>query len=53
MNLIANSGIQLITIPLSIDLNGDFKMYFHEYFSIEEQQLQLEIAHKFTEKARS
>ncbi len=49
MNLIANSGIQYFTIPLRIDINDNSKMYFHEWFDTEKQQLKLEIAHNFTE----
>ena len=49
MNLIANTGIQYFTIPLKIDLNNKFKMYFHEWFDTEGEQLKLEIAHNFTE----
>jgi hypothetical protein len=50
MNLIANTGIQLFSIPLEINLNDNFKMYFHEWFDIEEEQLKLEIAHYFSEE---
>lgn len=49
MNLIANTGIQLFTIPLEINLNDNFKMYFYESFNMRDEQLNLEIAHKFTE----
>ena len=37
MNLIANTGIQFFTVPLEINLNDNFKMYFHEWFDIEEK----------------
>jgi hypothetical protein len=50
MNLIANSGIQLFTIPLEINLNDSFKMYFHEWFDIDDEQLKLEIAHNFSDE---
>lgn len=50
MNLIANTGIQLFTIPLKIDLDNNFKMYFHEWFDIENQEKKLEIAHCFSEE---
>lgn len=50
MNLIANTGIQFFTIPLEIDLNDNFRMYFHEWFDIEDNQLKLEIAHFFSEE---
>ncbi|KFC59183.1 virulence factor SrfB [Flavobacterium gilvum] len=50
MNLIANSGIHYLTFPLEIDVNDNFKMYFHEWFDIEDNQLKLEIAHLFTDQ---
>ncbi|ESU22625.1 hypothetical protein FEDK69T_18810 [Flavobacterium enshiense DK69] len=50
MNLIANTGIQYFTFPLEINLNDNFKMYFHEWFDIEDNQLKLEIAHLFSEE---
>lgn len=50
MNLIANTGIQLLTVPLEINLNDNFKMYFHEWFDTNESQLKLEIAHFFSEE---
>ena len=51
MNLIANTGIQLHTVPMEIDLNDNrFKMYFHEeWFDTNDQQLKLEIAHNFSD----
>ncbi|MDX1909942.1 MAG: virulence factor SrfB [Saprospiraceae bacterium] len=50
MNLIANSGIQYFTFPLEINLNDSFKMYFHEWFEVDDEQLKLEIAHNFSEE---
>jgi hypothetical protein len=50
MNLIANSGIQYFTAPSEINLNDNFKMYFHEWFDVEDEQLKLEIAHNFPEE---
>lgn len=50
MNLIANTGIQFFTIPLEINLNDNFKMYFHEWYDTADQQLKLEIAHFFSEE---
>lgn len=50
MNLIANTGIQLFSIPLTIELDDNFKMYFHEWYDTEEKQLKLEIAHFFSEE---
>ncbi len=50
MNLISNTGIQYFTKEFEISLNDNFKMYFHEWFDIEEEQLKLEIAHFFSEE---
>ena len=50
MNLIANSGIQLYTQQVEIDLNDNFKMYFHEWLDRADQQKKLEIAHFFSEE---
>lgn len=49
MNLIANTGLQFYTINLEVNLNDNFKMYFHEWFDVEDTQLKLEIAHYFSE----
>jgi hypothetical protein len=49
-NLIANTGIQLLTMPLEINLNDNFKMYFHEWFDIDDELLKLEIAHFFSQE---
>lgn len=49
MNLIANTGIQFFTFPLEIDMNDNFKMYFHEWFDLEDEKLKIEIAHYFAE----
>ena len=50
MNLIANTGIQFFTFPLDINLNDNFKMYFHEWLDMADQQKKLEIAHLFAEE---
>ena len=50
MNLIANTGIQFFTFPLEIDLNNNFKMFFHEWLDSQDSQLKLEIAHFFSEE---
>jgi hypothetical protein len=50
MNLIANTGIQFFTIPFEINLNDNFKMYFHEWYDTADQQKKLEIAHYFSEE---
>jgi hypothetical protein len=50
MNIIANTGIQLFTFPIEINLNDNFKMYFHEWFDTADAQLKLEISHFFSEE---
>jgi hypothetical protein len=50
MNLIANTGIQFLTIPLEINLNNNFKMCFHEWYDTNDEQLKLEIAHFFSDE---
>lgn len=35
-SIIANSGIQLFTFPLEIDLKQNFKRWFHEWYDKEE-----------------
>lgn len=50
MNLIANTGIQFFTIPLEVDLNNNFKMFFNEWIDLEDNQLKLEIAHLFSDE---
>ena len=49
MNLIANTGLQYITIPLEINKSDNYKMFFHEWFDVDEKQLKLEIAHYFSD----
>lgn len=49
MNLIANTGIQFLNFPFEIDLNDNFKMYFHEWFDTEDEELKLELAHYFAD----
>ena len=31
-SFIANSGIHIITLPLSINTQGKFKMWYHEWY---------------------
>ncbi|NLO69358.1 MAG: hypothetical protein GX102_00060 [Porphyromonadaceae bacterium] len=50
MNLIANTGIQFFTIPLEINFNDNFKMYFHEWLDTADHKKKLEIAHFFSEE---
>lgn len=49
VNLITNTGIQLLTFSLEVNLNDNFKMYFHEWYDIKDEQLKLELAHFFSE----
>ena len=49
MNLIANTGIQYLTFPIEISKDDNFRMYFHEWFDVEEKQLKLQIAHFFSD----
>lgn len=49
MNLIANTGLQFFSFPLEIDMNDNEKMYFHEWFDVNDVQRKLEIAHYFSE----
>ena len=50
INLIANTGIQLLAVPLEINEDDNFKMYFHEWYDTDDEQLKLEIAHFFPEE---
>ena len=50
MNLIANTGIQLFNLPIDINLNNNYKMYFHEWFDVENEVKKLEIAHYFSDE---
>lgn len=47
--LIANSGIQLNTSKVTIDLNSQSRYYFHEWFDEEEVQTNLEFAYYLRE----
>ncbi|MBU0490052.1 MAG: virulence factor SrfB [Bacteroidetes bacterium] len=47
MNLIANTGIQLFTFPFEVNLDNNFKMFFHEWLDLSDHQKKLEIAHSF------
>lgn len=40
--LIANSGIQIITFPLSINTQEKFKMWYHEWYDIENGEWRLD-----------
>ena len=41
MNLIANTGIQFFTKPFEINLNDNFKMYFHEWYDTVEGTVEI------------
>ena len=47
--LIANSGIQLNSCEVTIDLNSQSRYYFHEWFDEEEVQTNLEFAYYLRE----
>lgn len=49
MNLIANTGIHFYSTLFEINSNDNLKIYFHEWFDINAEQLRLEIAHYFQE----
>ncbi|GAP71390.1 hypothetical protein SAMD00024442_11_54 [Candidatus Symbiothrix dinenymphae] len=49
MNLIANTGLQFFSVPLEVNLNDNFKLYFYEWFDVAEEQLKLELAHNFSD----
>jgi hypothetical protein len=50
MNLIANTGIHFFTVPMEINLNENFKMFFHEWLDVQDDQIKLEIAHYFEDE---
>ena len=41
--LIANSGIQLTTFPLKLNLQDRFKQWFHEWYDTESGEWKLEL----------
>ena len=43
--LIANSGIQMLTFRMSIDMQDKFKMLFHEWYDEDKNLWQLELLH--------
>ena len=47
--LIANSGIQLLTVPLEINLTEKFTMWFHEWPTSSEEEWVLDLAHQVTD----
>ena len=44
--LIANSGIQIITFPLSLNTQDKFKMWYHEWYDTENGEWRLEPAYE-------
>lgn len=44
--LIANTGIQLLTIDIPIDLNSKFKEWFHEWYEPDKGEWNLELIHE-------
>ena len=44
--LIANSGIQLMTFRLNLDVQNRFKMWFHEWYDTANGQWRLDLAHE-------
>jgi hypothetical protein len=50
INFIANTGIHYHVVPLEIDLNDNFKMYFREWYDTGDSLLKLELTHYFLEE---
>lgn len=50
--LIANSGIQLLTVDLEIDMNVNTKQLYHEWFDEMEVQTNLELAYQLPESLK-
>ena len=44
--LIANSGIQMFTFPLRINIQDRFKQWFHEWYDTESGEWKLELIHE-------
>lgn len=44
--LIANSGIQLMTFRLNLDVQNKFKMWFHEWYDTANGQWRLDLVHE-------
>ena len=43
---IANSGIQMATLKLSLDTQDKFKMWFHEWYDTSNGQWKLDLVHE-------
>jgi hypothetical protein len=50
MNLIANTGIHFFETDFNLSKESNFKLYFHEWFDSETNQLRLELTHHFAEE---
>ena len=48
-NLIANSGIQLLTVPLEIDMQEKFALWFHEWPTSSEEEWILDLVYELTD----
>lgn len=44
--LIANSGIQMLTFKLRLDIQNKYKMWFHEWYDTANGQWRLDLAHE-------
>ena len=49
MNLIANSGVQLVAGQVEIDNNDSYKMFFQEWLDTGIEELNLQLMHYFSE----
>jgi hypothetical protein len=49
ISLIANTGIQFFETEIDFNKETNFKLYFHEWFDTESNQLKLQLAHHFSE----
>lgn len=45
-SLIANSGIQMFTFKLKLNLQDKFKMWFHEWYDTSNGQWRLDLVHE-------
>lgn len=48
-NLIANSGIQLLTVPLEINMQERFTLWFHEWPAASEEEWILDLVYELTD----
>ena len=52
-NLIANSGIQLLTVPLEINLQEKFALWFHEWPASNDEEWILDLVYELTDDTGS